>query len=172
MLAVLAPAFAIAIMQAQPQEIEASSLPVVTGPMAPKYLDPAPDAYHSSGDAQIRRQLRRAGTVPAVALPEGDLIVSDKMNEFAGWKAYQAIVPAGQTVKIRLKSQHEAWFQVKTFNRWGEIEKGMLSNAMHQLDPGITYTNPSKEAKTVFFVVDTNELNMFSEAFALHVTRK
>jgi hypothetical protein len=172
MLAILAPALAIAIMQAQPQEIQASELPVVNGPMAPKYPDPAPDAYRGGGDAQIRRHSRRTGLVPAVAMPDGDLIVNDKMTEIAGWKAYQAVVPAGQTVKIRLKALHEAWFQVKTFNRWGKTEKGMLSNAMHQPDPGITYKNSSKEAKTVFFVVDTNELNMLGEAFALHVTRK
>jgi hypothetical protein len=172
MLSILAPALAIAIMQAPPQEIEASALPTVNGPIVPKYSDPAPDAYRGGSGAQIRRQARRAGTVPAVALPDGDLVVSDKMNEIAGWKAYQAVVPAGQTVKIRLKGQHEAWFQVKTVNKWGKTEKGMLSNAIHQLDPGTTYTNSSKEARTVFFVVDTNELDMLGETFALHVTRK
>jgi hypothetical protein len=172
MLTIFAPLLAMAIMQGQPQEIKASDLPVVNGPMPPKYSDPAPDAYARTIDAQTRRQTRKAGMLPAVALPDGDLIVSDQINSVAGWKAYQAVVPAGQTVKIRLKGEHEAWFQVKTFNRQGNIEKGMLKNAVHQLDPGTTYTNPTKDTKTVYFVVDTNELNMLNEAFTLHVTRK
>jgi phage antirepressor YoqD-like protein len=170
MLSILASAFAMAIMQAQPQEIEASALPVVNGPMAPKYPKYS-DTMHSSGDAQIRDLARMAGRVPAVALPDGDLIVSDRINNTAGWKAYQAVVPSGQTVKIRLKSRREAEFQVKTFNKWGRPEKGMLLNDFHQRDPGITYKNSSKETKTVYFVV-INNLNMFDETFALHVTRK
>jgi hypothetical protein len=165
MLSILA--LAIAIMQAQPQEIEASSLPSVIGPMVPfdRYV------YVRFGDAL--GQARSEGTIPAVALPGGDLVVNDKMNEITGWKAYRAAVPAGQTVKIGLKAKYyEPWFRVTTVNKWGRPEKGMVLNDFHQLNPGITYTNPSKGAKTVYFVVDTGTRSMSGEKFVLHVTRE
>jgi hypothetical protein len=172
MLIFFAPILAMAVMQDQPQEIDASKLPKVNGPMPPDYPDPAPDAYKRDSDAYMRRQARRAGMLPAVALPAGDAVVSDKIEDIAGWKAYQLVVPADQTVKIRLKAKHEAWFIVKTVNRWGHIEKGMTQNLLHKFDPEATYINRDKETKTVYFVVDTNELNMFGEQYTLHVTWK
>jgi len=172
MITIFAPILAITLMQAQPQEIDASKLPRVNGPMPPDYFDPAPDAYKRDTDAYLRRQARRTGMLPAVALPEGDAIVTDKIQDVAGWKAYQVVVPANQTVKIRLKALHEAWFIVKTVNRWGKIEKGMTQNLLHKLDPEATYINRDKETKTIFFVVDTNELNMYDEPYTLHVTWK
>jgi len=172
MFTIFAPILAITLMQGQPQEIDGTKLPKVNGPMPPDYFDPAPDAYKRDPDAYLRRQARRTGMLPAVALPAGDAVVSDTIQDVAGWKAYQVVVQPGQTVKIRLKAMHEAWFVVKTVNRWGKFEKGMTQNLLHKLDPEATYINRDKETKTVFFVIDTNELNMFGEQFTLHVTWK
>jgi len=172
MLTIFAPILAMAVLQGQPQQIEASSLPKVNGPMPPNYFDPAPDSYRGDLDAQMRRHARKGGTLPAVALPVDDAIVSDQVKNVAGWKAYQAIVPAGQTVHVRLRAKREAWFEVKTINRWGNTEKGMVQNLLHKCDPEANYVNMGKETKTVFFVIDTNELNMFNEPYALHVTWK
>jgi hypothetical protein len=172
MFTAIIPVFAMAVMQSQPQQIEASALPKINGPMPPDYPDPAPDAYKRGTDATMRRQARRTGMLPAVALPEDDIIVSDEMKDIAGWKAYQVIVPADKTVRVRLRATHEAWFIVKTVNRWGRAEKGMAQNLLHQPDPEASYTNKDKEAKTIYFVVDTNELNMYGEKYTIHVTWK
>ncbi|MDR0499364.1 MAG: hypothetical protein LBH03_06505 [Holophagales bacterium] len=170
MLTIIIPAFAVAVMQSQAQQIEASTLPKVNGPMPPDYFDPAPDSYRREPDAYIRRQSRKANKLPAVALPEGDIIVNDEIKDVAGWKAYQVIVPADKTVKMRLKAVHEAWFMVKTVNRWGHVEKGMTQNLLHKFDPEASYINKDRETKTVYFIVDTNELNMSGEKYTLHVT--
>ena len=172
MLTIFAPILAMAVLQGQPQQVEASSLPKVNGPMPPNYFDPAPDSYRGGLDAQMRRHARRGGTLPAVALPTDDAVVSDQIKDLAGWKAYQVIVPAGQTVHVRLRAEREAWFEVKTVNRWGNSEKGMVQNLLHKCDPEASYVNMGKETKTAFFVVDTNELNMFNESYTLHVTWK
>ena len=173
MLTIFAPIVAMAILQGQPQQIEASSLPKINGPMPPSYFDPAPDSYKRDDiDAYMRRQARRGGMLPAVALPPEDVVVSDMAKDVAGWKAYQVIVQPGQTVHVRLRAKREAWFQVKTVNRWGNTEKGMMQNLLHKCDPEASYINMGKETKTVYFVVDTNELNMFNEPYSLHVTWK
>ena len=185
MFALVAPIFAIALVQGQPQEVEAKatcsccepstveaeSLPKVRGPMAPDWADPAPDAHRGGIEAQSRRSARK-GLVSTVALPDGDSVINDKMTGIAGWNAYQAVVPPGQTVKVRLRGSHEAWFIVRTVNRWGRAESGMARNQMHQMNPEISYTNLSKETKTIYFIVDTNELYTFNEAYTLHVTRQ
>jgi hypothetical protein len=161
---------AVALAQGTPPEYNASDLPKVNGPRPPKYLDPAPLYTGTAMDAHIRRMARRGGLIDAVALPEGDAIIKDKMEGIAGRKAYQATVQSGQTVKIRLRSDHEAWFVVKAANRVGLLEKGMVHHSMHTCDPQTTYVNSSKEAKTVFFIVDTTELNASHVPYSLHVT--
>jgi len=159
-----------ALAQAVPPEYNASDLPKVNGPRPPKYPDPAPLYTGTAMDAYIRRMARRGGTIDTVALPEGDAIIKDRIEDNAGRKAYQATVSPGQTVKVRLKAVHEAWFVVKAANRHGIAEKGMVHHSLHTCDPQTTYVNSSKEAKTVFFIVDTTELDVIHEPYSLHVT--
>jgi hypothetical protein len=168
--AFLAPLLAIALAQGAPPEYNASDLPKVNGPRPPSYADPAPRYTGTAMDAYIRRMARRGGMIAAVALPGGDAIINDKMEGSAGRKAYQATVPAGQTVKVRLKSNHEAWFVVKAANRVGIAERGMVHHSLHTCDPQTTYVNSSKETKTVYFIVDTTEMNAERVPFSRHVT--
>jgi len=170
MLAFLAPVIAIVLTQAGPPEYDASDLPKVSGPRPPRYADPAPRYTGTGMDAYIRHMARRGGMIDAVALPEGDAIVKDKMVSAAGRKAYRATVPPGQTVKVRLRSDHEAWFVVKAANRLGMVEKGMAHHSLHTCDPQTTYINSSKETKTVFFIVDTTELVVAHVPYSLHIT--
>jgi len=169
MITFLATFLALALAQGTPPEYDASSLPKVTGPRPPNYPDPAPRYTGTGMDAYIRRMSRR-GLVEAVTLPDGDVTIKDKIEAPAGWKAYQAKVPAGQTVKVRLKSDHEPWFVVRAVNRVGLYEKGMMPHSLHTCDPMTTYVNSSKETKTVFFIVDTTELNVGLVPYSLHIT--
>ena len=36
---------------------------------------------------------------------------------------------------------------------------------------GATYKNPSEETRTIYFIVDTLDINMVGDAFTLEVTR-
>jgi len=166
--ALLATLFAIVLTQGTPQEYNASNLPKVNGPRPPSYADPA------GSNADMSRSTARRGVIDAVALPESDAItdsiIKDKIQGNAGWKAYQAIVPAGQTVKVRLTSPNETWFVLKTANQRGMTEKGMAPHSVTPINPQTTYVNSSKETKTIFFIVDTTDLSAPQVPYSLHVT--
>jgi hypothetical protein len=172
MFTVIIPIFAMAAMQSQPQQIEVSTLPQVKGPTRPpNYSDPASHAYaYVSGDASIRRHSRRAGELPAVALPESDIVFNDEIKNIAGWQFYQVVVPAGKTVKAKLSSKNEDWFIVRIVNHYGHPERGMIHNVLNKYDPEASYINKGKKTNTVYFVVDTNEVNMLHEKYTLQIT--
>jgi hypothetical protein len=132
--------------------------------------DPARGLDFKGIDARIRTQARHMGSVqPAVALPPGSLKLNDKVADAAGWKAYRAEVPAGGSIHMRLFGPHQAWFVVRTVNKWGAMEKGMLQNVIKTGNPEARYTNPTKETKIIYFVVDTTELNILGEEYTLEV---
>jgi len=162
--------FPLCLLQASPapQVIEAKTLPIVPGPMAPK----GPDLAGGSGDS-IQMALRRSarnGSLPAVDLPSGPLELRDSMSAIPGWKAYRIEVPPHAKVKARLKGLHEAWFRVLTVNKWGEIEEGMLQNRIPTGNPEASYLNPKAERRTVYFVVDSTDLGVQGETFSLFVS--
>jgi hypothetical protein len=152
-----------------PSVVEAKSLHTVPGPLAPRDPDPARGPGSDAFMLGLRASARR-GNVPAVGLPTGPLEVRDSQGDVPGWKAYRLEVQPRATVKVRLKGLHEAWFQVKAFNRWGEMEAGMLQNKIPTGNPEASYINPSNELKTVYFVVDTTESSVNGEAYSLFVT--
>ena len=59
---------------------------------------------------------------------------------------------------------------VRTVNKWGALEAGMLQNVIKTGNPEARYTNPTQEAKSIYFVVDTTELNILGEEYSLEVT--
>jgi hypothetical protein len=87
--------------------------------------------------------------------------VGDAVNEFmgvsdfpAGWKAYGFRVPPGENIQVRLHHSNEGWFRLGMVNKWGSLEQGMLQNLIPTGNPEVKYTNPSKEARSVYVVVD------------------
>jgi hypothetical protein len=96
--------------------------------------------------------------------------VKDKVMDVAGWKAYRVDVPAGGSIHMRLRGLHEAWFVLQTVNKWGALEEGMLQNRITTGNPEAQYKNPTKDTKTIYFVVDTTELNPIGEEYTLEVT--
>ena len=159
----------------QAPEVSGKDLQKVTGPFvdrycgAPGYRDPAFDPGASSFRMQIRADARRSGDIPAVALPEGPVSVKDMVGTMAGWKAYRIDVPPGAKVHARVYGDHAGWFVVRTVNRMGNLEKGMLQNLIPTGNPEASYTNPKKEANTIFFVVDTTQTDSESEPYKLVV---
>ncbi|HET6330134.1 MAG TPA: hypothetical protein VFF76_05030 [Holophagaceae bacterium] len=158
-----------------PKEIAGKDLATVPGPFVdrfcsvPGYRDPAAGPGNSSIQMQIRESARRGPSIPARALPDGPVAVKDIVGSAAGWKAYQVRVPAGAKVHARVHSAHDAWFVVRTVNRMGALEEGMLRNLIGTGNPEATYTNPKKETNTIFFVVDTTEIDVNSEPYTLAV---
>lgn len=154
-----------------PQKLEASSLKTVPGPLVPEGMSTSLGPGVSDISRQLRRSARQAGTVPAVALPEGPLLIEDKMdNQPAGWKAYRAEVGPNGTVHIRLKAVRESWFKVYCVNRWGQIEAGMLQNKIPTGNPEASFKNPKAEPATVWFIVDILDADTRNEPYTLQVT--
>lgn len=162
----------VALLQAAPSEpIKASELKVLVGPQAPRYPDPAGGPGEDRGALKMRQAARR-GNVPAVEVPAGTRVISDRTNGYAGWKAYQVQVPGKGSVSARLRSDHEAWFRVTTTNQWGRMEEGMLQNRIYRGNPSASYNNPKDAPNTIFFVVDTTEATPMSEPYTLEITWK
>jgi hypothetical protein len=152
-----------------PPLIENKDLISVPGPIAPRGHDPAEGPGSDPFLLSLRKSARH-GNIPAVGLPGGPLEVRDHVNGVPGWKAYRLEVAPKTTVKVRLKGLHEAWFQVKTMNRWGDQEAGMLQNRIPTGNPEASYINAGAEPKVVYFVVDTTESSLSDEAYTLFIT--
>jgi len=169
-LLLLAPAQAATPPQELP-ELDAKTLPGVPGPMVPHYPDPSRGPGSGGMDASIRARARRGVNIPAVALPAGSFRVKDHIGDVSGWRAYRLEVPPGSGFKVRLHGPHEAWFQVKVLNRWGNLEEGMLQNRIPTGNPEASYKNPKAAPNTVYIVVDTTENHIQGEDYTLTVTR-
>lgn len=158
-----------------PKPVEGKDLPSVPGPFVerycgvPGYRDPAEGPGQSRLQMEIRASARQGPSIPARALPPGPVAVSDIVGSAAGWKAYRVEVPAGAGVHARIHSAHDGWFLVRTVNRMGALEAGMLQNLIGTGNPEASYTNPKREPNTIFFVVDTSETSAVSEPFTLVV---
>ncbi|MBK9795473.1 MAG: hypothetical protein IPP58_03065 [Holophagaceae bacterium] len=163
------PLFALQAPPATLPEVEARELAQAPrGPMVP----PVRDAGAEQGIlGQARRSARRGPSIPALQLPAGSVRVQDKVPDLSGWRAYAIEVPGGGTVKAHVVEGRKGWFRVLGVNAWGREEEGLLQNRIPTGEPQATYKNPSKESRTVYFIVDTLDLNMVGEAFTLEVTR-
>lgn len=156
-----------------PPKVDATSLQTVPGPMVPR--DGATVLGPGSGGVtlQLRRSARSSGTVPAVALPQGKVLVEDRMdNQPAGWKAYRAEVGPKGSAHIRLKAVREGWFRVSCVNKWGQIEAGMLQNKIPTGNPEASFRNPKAETATVWFIVDILDPDTRNEPYTLEVNQE
>jgi hypothetical protein len=97
--------------------------------------------------------------------------VTDKIPDISGWRAYAIEVPGGGTVKVHVVEGRKAWFRVRGVNAWGRDEQGLLQNRIYTGEPQATYKNPTAEARTIYFIVDTMDVNMVGETFTVEVTR-
>lgn len=164
--------FMLCLALEDPPLLEGSKLAVVPGPLAPHGPDVAAGPGSNSIEASIRLRSRHSGSVPAVAVPSLPSTIEDKVAFVSGWKAYLVSAPPGATVKARLRSDHEGWFLVRTVNRWGTLEKGMLQNRIPTGNPEATFINTKNESTTFYFIVDTTEIGAEREPFRLELSLK
>ncbi len=149
--------------------VEAKDLPAAPrGPMAPKVPDLG--AQHGAL-GQARAAARRGPSIPARQLPAHALRLKDTVPDLSGWTAYALDVAPGEQVKVHLVEGRKAWFRVLAVNAWGREEPGLLQNRIPTGEPMATYLNPTRERRTIYFIVDATDLNMVGEAFTLDVTR-
>jgi hypothetical protein len=155
-------------------EVAGKDLPKVPGPMtgtsALRDLSNLPG--DSRMDLAIRRSARRTPTVPAVAVPAGDLAIRHAVPFAAGWMAYKVEAAPGERIQARLAGVHEGWFKVRVVNRFGDLGEGMLQNLIQTGNPEASYQNPGKAAVTVFFVVDTTVKLSGDEPYTLSFRRQ
>ena len=150
-------------------ELEAKDLPpAARGPMVPHLHDLGAEA---GPIGQSRRGARRGPSIPALQLPAGSLRVMDKIPDISGWRAYAVEVPGGGRVKVHVVEGRKAWFRVLGVNAWGREEAGLLQNRIPTGEPQASYNNPTSETRTIYFIVDTLDINMIGEAYTLEVTR-
>jgi len=111
--------------------------------------------YWKSRDlfAEIHWMARR-GCIEVVPVPETVGTVKDFSLVGSGWKSYGFRVPAGEKLHVRLHHSNEGWFRLQMVNKWGNLEEGMLKNLIPTGNPEVTYTNPSKETRNVYVIVD------------------
>jgi len=138
------------------------------GPMVPQVRDLGTE--HSIF-GKTRRASRSGPSIPALQLPASSVRVTDRIPDAAGWRAYALEVPAGGKVKVAVVEGRKAWFRVLAVNAWGQDEPGLLQNRIPKGDPQATYENPTQETRTIFFIVDTLDVNMIGERYTIDVTR-
>jgi hypothetical protein len=157
----------------EPVPVEGKDLKIVPGPLTSSdpHSDPMPLMGVSRMDLGMRRSARRAGTIPAVDVPPGDVAVAHQTVYPAGWQAYRVEAGPGETVKARLRGSHEAWFMVRCVGKMGQLEKGMLQNRIGTGNPEASFINPKAVPATVYFVVDTTDTSGAREPYTLVITR-
>jgi len=149
--------------------VEAKDLPPAPrGPMPPPVRDQGNDR---SVLGLARHGAREVPSIPALQLPSGSVRVKDKIPNISGWRAYAIEVPGGGSVKAHVVEGRKGWFRVLGVNAWGREEAGLVQNRIPTGEPQATYRNPSQETRTVYFIVDTLDINMAGEPFTLEVTR-
>ena len=149
--------------------LEAKDLPpAARGPMPPR----VPDLGAERGImGQARAALRRGPSIPALQLPAGSLRIQDKVPDQSGWRAYAIEVPGGGSVTVQVVDGRKGWFRVLAMNAWGQEEPGLLQNRIPSGEPRASYHNPGTEARTIYFVVDTQDAHMVGEPFEVTVIR-
>lgn len=167
----LAPA---ALAQApSPVPVQGKDLKPAPGPQV--QVENLPDQVTAFGndrfDLTMRRSARRVGSVPAVDLPPGDVVVSHEVVLPAGWRAYRFMAAPGEKVHARLRGTHQAWFAVRCVARSGQLKPGMLQNRIPTGNPEASYVNKEDKPSEAYFVVDTTEHLRGSEPFTLTILR-
>lgn len=160
------------LLAQDPPKVAGQDLPKVSGPLSG--TRPLADRGRSFGDSSVELLIRRTArqnSVPCVAAPPGDVSIEHWVGPPAGWIAYRVDAGPMETVKARLRGDHEAWFSVKAVTKWGELGEGMLQNRIPTGNPEASFINRKPVPVTFFFVVDTTTSLSGKEPYTLTLTR-
>lgn len=156
-----------------PLPVDGTTLKSAPGPMV--VAENLPDLVTRMGnsrmDLEFRRSARAMGSVPAVDLPPGDVVVTHTVLLPAGWRAYRFVAGPGERVHARLRGDHPAWFAVRCVARQGQLKPGMMQNKIPTGNPEASYLNRDPAPSEAYFVVDTTEVLTGDEPYTLTITR-
>jgi hypothetical protein len=141
-------------------------------PMLRCFEKPTPKFWrHRDIMAEIQVMARR-GFIAVHPIGEDIKEFSGFSDYPAGWIAYGFRVPAGESIHIRLHHTNEGWFRLAMMNKWGSLEQGMLQNLIPTGNPEVKYTNPTKEPRSVYVLVDDpGWMSTKENPFTVSVTR-
>lgn len=121
--------------------------------------------------AEIQHMARR-GSIAVHPVGEDQAKFTGVADYPAGWMAYGFRVPAGENLHVRLTHSNEGWFRLGMVNKWGSLEEGMLQNLIPTGNPEVKYSNPSKETRSVYVIVDDpGWMSSKANPFNMKVTR-
>lgn len=121
--------------------------------------------------AEIQWMARR-GSIAVHPVAEDAKVFQGESVFPAGWTAYGFAVPPGESLKVSLDHPNRGWFRLLMVNKWGDLEEGMLQNLTNTFEPVVTYTNPRKEPRAVYVIVDDpGWMSSKENPFTITVTR-
>ncbi len=150
----------------------AAGIIVAPRPMIRCAERPTP-AYWRQRDimAEIQHMARR-GSIAVHPVGEDQIEFTGVSDYPAGWTAYGFRVPAGESLHVRLTHSNEGWFRLGMVNKWGSLEEGMLQNLIPTGNPEVKYSNPGKETRSVYVIVDDpGWMSSKANPFTMKVTR-
>ena len=150
----------------------AASRIVEPRPMARCTATPNPEYWQRRDIMAEIQWMARRGSITVQPVAE-EVKTLDGIAWFpAGWAAYGFRVPAGDSLKVSLEHPNRGWFRLLMVNKWGQLEQGMLQNTLHTYEPVVTYTNPTKETRAVYVIVDDpGWMSSKDNPFNLSITR-
>lgn len=112
-------------------------------------------AYWASRDLMAEIQwLSRAGYLPVTPVdPTAETLV-DYTWVPSGWKAYGFAVPPGGRLQVEVQHLKPGWFRLMAVDQWGKPGPGMLEASIAHRPVLVTVSNPEKEAKAIYIIVD------------------
>lgn len=144
-------------MAGRPRELgaEPASRRILLPPPHPRCGTVPTGPYWQRRDlmAEIQGMARR-GFIPVAKTDPEALEILDYTWHPSGWRAYSFLVAPKGTLHVRLHHSNEGWFRLVMFNKWGQLEEGMLGNRIPTGNPEVRYTNPKDEFHFVYVLVD------------------
>lgn len=128
---------------------------ILIPPSHPRCLILPSDPFWRRRDLMVELQvMARRGFIPVAKTDPEAKEIQDYTWQPAGWRAYSFLVAPKGKLHIRLRHPNEGWFRLAMFNKWGQLEEGMLGNRIPTGNPEVSYTNPRDEFRFVYVLVD------------------
>jgi len=132
----------------------ASNAIITPRPLQRCMVMPTPDVWKQRDIMAEIQSMARRGFIAVHPVGEDAKEFTGVSDFPAGWTAYGFRVPPGESIHVRLTHSNEGWFRLAMVNKWGSLEQGMLQNLIPTGNPEVKYTNPAKETRSVYVIVD------------------
>lgn len=137
------------------QQNESRFRPIVEPRPRPRAtLKPGEHTWKQRDILKEIQEMSRRGNIRVTPVDEMTDKVTGAADFPSGWRAYGFRVPPGENIHMRLRHPNQGWFGLMMVNKWGSLEEGMLQNVIPTGNPEVKYNNPTKEARSVYVIVD------------------